>query len=169
MESTTYEGEVLHRSTVMKNVRYAQHRVRPDKGEIIGCLRRPDSGPVFNSRARAKFHPMSVEQLRFKDPPDFGDAITKFGSSARAFLLVSDPNSALRSYFFQNWANFCPLSPQKKTILVQVWSCLGLVFQKYMLLAARPEGFSVVPARHTVHGPIALSARDTSACRQHGE
>ena len=112
---------------------------------------------------------MSVEQLRFKDPTDFGDAITKFGSSARAFLLVSDPNSALRSYFFQNWANFCPLSPQKKTILVQVWSCLGLVFQKYMLLAARPEGFSVVPARHTVHGPIALSARDTSACRQHGE
>ena len=96
---------------------------------------------------------MSVEQLRFKDPTDFGDAITKFGSYARAFLLVSDPNSALRSYFFQNWANFCPLSPQKKTILVQVWSCLGLVFQKYMLLADKPEGLSVVPARHTAHEP----------------
>ena len=85
-----------------------------DKLLLLGCLRRPDSGPVFNSRARAKFHPMSVEQLRFKDPTDFGDAITKFGSYARVFLLVNDPNSALRSYFFPNWGHFCPRSPQKK-------------------------------------------------------
>ena len=77
---------------------------------VIGCLRTLHSGPVFNSRARAEFHPMSVEQLRFKDPTDFGDAITKFGSYARDFLLVNNPNSALRSYFFSKLGPF--LSPK---------------------------------------------------------
>ena len=32
VKSTTYEREILHKATVMKNVRYAQHRVWPDKG-----------------------------------------------------------------------------------------------------------------------------------------
>ena len=34
VKSTTYEREILHKSTVMKNVRYAQHRVWPDKGAM---------------------------------------------------------------------------------------------------------------------------------------
>ena len=34
VKSTAYEREILHRSTGMKSVRYAQHRVRPDKGAM---------------------------------------------------------------------------------------------------------------------------------------
>ena len=136
----------------------------------IGCSRGPNSGPVFISRARREFHPMSVKQLGFKDPTDFGDARTKLGSDARAFLLVNDPKSAWRSFSLWSRGHFCPQSLQKEKTF---WSTSGLAsvwcFKMYMLLADSPERFSVVPAQYTAREPHRCARTFQSTCREHGE
>ena len=68
--------------------------------------------------------------------------------------------SAFWSFHFGLGASFGPVLAPKIRKKSPFWCCfwmfsfcLGLVFWKYMLLDDSPEGFSVVPARHTAREP----------------